>query len=399
MRVLCSCPPLEGFVHPLLPIASALVAAGHDVRVATGANMQLRIRQAGLTPLLAGPTDSEAAAATARLPGLSDLAPGEQWRFGVAMFARVLAPAKLPDLQRIVAEWRPDLVVHVSTDLAAPIAAAAAGVPAVVQGFGLQLPPPMQAALMETGAALARAHGLAPDPRAATFRSLYLEPLPESLRSPASASGPDRQPMRLDMPVSNGAQLPAWAAALGARPVVYVSMGTVPPFSQPALFRTVLEGLARHPVDVVVTVGEQNDPADLGPQPAHVHVERWLPLPLLLKRCDVVICHAGSGTVLAALAAGIPMLLQPRGADQFQNAAACARAGAARLLQPNDLNAESVARELGVLLDTAEYRQAALRLRAELDSMPPPAAVVSVLEELVESSASASPKRDKLPAR
>ena len=52
-------------------------------------------------------------------------------------FGQVIAPAKLPDLERIVTEWLPDLIIHECTDMAAPIAAAAAGIPAVTEGWGL----------------------------------------------------------------------------------------------------------------------------------------------------------------------------------------------------------------------------------------------------------------------
>ena len=83
---------------------------------------------------------------------------------------------------------------------------------------------------------------------------------------------------------------------------------------------------------MVVTVGNLNDPAALGNSRANVHVEQWLPLAPLLPRCAAVLCHAGTGTTLAALAAGLPLVLVPQGADQFDNAQACERAGAARVL-------------------------------------------------------------------
>jgi UDP:flavonoid glycosyltransferase YjiC (YdhE family) len=97
---------------------------------------------------------------------------------------------------------------------------------------------------------------------------------------------------------------------------------------------TLLAELTGEDIEVVVTVGELNDPAALGVQPANVHVERWFQLAALLPHCDAVVCHAGSGTTLAALAAGLPLVLVPQGADQFTNADACQRAGVARVLLP-----------------------------------------------------------------
>jgi UDP:flavonoid glycosyltransferase YjiC (YdhE family) len=140
-------------------------------------------------------------------------------------------------------------------------------------------------------------------------------------------------------------------------------------------------------VDVVVTLGAHNDPADLGPQPDTVHLEQWLPLPTLLARCSLVVCHGGSGTLLASLAAGLPLVLVPRGSDQFDNAAACVQAGAARVVPPEALNSDVIATEVQRLLDDRSYREAAGCLRAEIEAMPEPAAVVPRLEQL------AGPKR------
>lgn len=78
--------------------------------------------------------------------------------------------------------------------------------------------------------------------------------------------------------------------------------------------------------------------AALGELPPTVHVEKWLPLAPLLPRCDAVLCHAGTGTTLAALAAGLPLVLVPQGADQFDNARACERAGAALVLTPDPVS-------------------------------------------------------------
>ena len=301
----------------------------------------------GLVPVAVGPSQSEAAADAARLTGLGDLPPAEMWRLAVAMFAQVIAPAQLRDLEHIVAEWRPDVLVSVPMALAAPLVARTAKLPAVTQGFGLLPRPAMLEALAGAVGPLWQSRGLQPPTTDEMFGSLYLDPLPPSLESDMAEEHLARLVrMRLDTPVPRGATLPAWADQLGSRPVIYVSLGTVPPFSQPSLFTAILHGIEQHDVDVVVTIGEHNDVSSLSQQPENVHVERWLPLPLLVPRCTAAICHAGSGTMLAALGAGLPLLLLPQGADQFDNAAACARAGVARVLTPDAVSPESVAAEL-----------------------------------------------------
>ena len=51
-----------------------------------------------------------------------------------------------------------------------------------------------------------------------------------------------------------------------------------------------------------------------------VAVVRDAPLTQLLPRCDLVVCHAGWGTTIAALDHGIPVVCVPISADGFMNA-------------------------------------------------------------------------------
>jgi len=396
VRILCSALPLEGHVQPLLPLAVALVRDGHDVRFATGPDLHARIRQAGVIPVTAGPSFAKALETTSRLPRLLELPLNER---GGATFSQVIAPAKLPDLERIVDEWQPDLVVHECTDMAAPIAAAARGLPTVTQGWGLIPLPGLTTPSPADVASLWRSRGLQPDPYAGIFGCLYLHPVPPGLQPDPKVPVGRVQLMRVDPKAVADTELPAWAEQLGmgeAR-VVYVSLGTHPYFSQPEFFRVILDGLASAEVEVVATLGEHTDPASLGPQSRHVHLERWLPLSRLLPRCSLVVCHAGSGTLLASLAAGLPLLLLPRGADQFQNATASEQAGVARVILPDALTPNAVAREVAQLLISGSYRQAAARLRAEIETMPAPSAVVPLLEELIETWPSRSPPPRTMP--
>ncbi len=386
MRVLCSCPPMEGLLHPLLPLAGALTAAGHEVRLATGPDRHDRIRAAGLVPAAAGPSEAEGVAATMRLPeGVTPAS--DPSRFGALMFTRVIAPAKLPDLERLIATWHPDLLISVWVDAAAPIAAAAAGLPIVMQGLGL-VPPSAQLRGFAQGVApLWQERGLAPDPTLGLARAVYLHPAPPRLQPEAEEWLPTLRPMRLTPTAQDEAALPAALERLGARPAVYVSLGTVPAFNRPAFFTAILAGLADLDVTVVATVGENNDPAAFGPQPPHVRLARWLPLASLLARCAVVVSHGGSGTMLATLAAGLPMLLLPRGADQFENATACRQAGVAAVLRPEEVSPETVAVAVHRLLTDAVYHDAAQALRAEIATLPDPASVVPLLERTARGDA------------
>ena len=280
-------------------------------------------------------------------------------------------------------------------DVAAPLLAAERGLPSVTYGFAQPLDPNMLAALAERVAPLWRSAGLNPDPYAGIYRDRYLDPCPASLqgeRGPAAAAA---EPIRPEVPGDPTASLPDWAATLGGRPVVYLSLGTVPLFNQPDKFETLLADLAHEDLDLIVTVSELNDPAALGPQPANVHVERWLPLAPLLSGCDVVVCHAGSGTTLAALTAGLPLVLVPQGADQHTNADACQRAGVARVLYGDAVTSTAVRDAVMAIAEPESPEQSmARRIAAEIAAMPAATEVVQRLQvrrnRLTEPSAGVS---------
>jgi UDP:flavonoid glycosyltransferase YjiC (YdhE family) len=372
---------MEGAFGPFAALGRALLEAGHEVLVATGPDVQGRARALGFDVVLAGPAAMEGAVAAMNDPEVRAAGEGERWRFPAAMFGGVIAPRKLPALREAADRFAPDLVVHPPVELAGPLLAAERGLPSVTYGFAQPLEPEVVAGMAERVAPLWRAAGLDPDPHAGLYRGRYLDPSPPGLRTDRGAAEPVAEPIRPEIPGDAAAALPGWAAALGVRPAVLVSLGTVPLFNQPAAFGALLDGLAAEDVDVVVTVGELNDPAALGERPANVHVERWLPLAPLLPRCAAVVCHAGSGTTLAALAAGLPLVLVPKGADQHVNAAACRRAGAARVIEPAGVTAEAVRTAARAILATdAPERAAAQRLAAEIAALPPAAEVVAGLE-------------------
>src|SRR5262249_37641535 len=95
-------------------------------------------------------------------------------------FAVIEAPKRIDDLRRIVEAYRPDLVIHESADLSAPIAAAAAGVPTVNPPFGLPIPEPALRRAAEAMATFWRDAGLQPDELAGAYRGAYVGICPPS---------------------------------------------------------------------------------------------------------------------------------------------------------------------------------------------------------------------------
>ena len=77
----------------------------------------------------------------------------------------------------------------------------------------------------------------------------------------------------------------------------------------------------------------------LGPVPANVHVETFLPQQVAMA-CDVVVCHGGAGTTMAALTRGLPMVVVPLFADQMHNAARVEAMGAGLTVDPREAATE-----------------------------------------------------------
>jgi UDP:flavonoid glycosyltransferase YjiC (YdhE family) len=385
LRIVFSSSGLLGHVHPLVPLARALGSRGHVVRWAIGPDGCAGVEQAGFEAVAVGLSRPERLAELVRrYPEFEELPPDEQpdFMFG-KVFGEIAAPAMFADLLPLVESWQPQLIVNDGAELAAPIAARVLSVPHVTHAFGALLPEALTREAGEAAAGVWQAHGLEPRPYGGLYDHLYLDIYPPSLQPfggehidarqllrPVAFAGITEDGVRTDITERTG------------RPLVYLTFGTV--FEAYDVFAAALAGIRELGVGLVVTVGHDRDPADLGPQPAHVVVERYIPQTQLLPACDLVVSHAGSGTTLAALATGVPQLCLPQRADQFVNAAAVAGARAGLMIHPAELDATAVARASRQLLEDPSFGRAARIVAHEIALMPSPEDVTTVLERLVE---------------
>jgi UDP:flavonoid glycosyltransferase YjiC (YdhE family) len=369
MRVLFTSTGGDGHVLPLLPLAGAFAARGDDVTFATPSSHRQRIEGLGLGFEPAGPTIEELKPELdIHRAQLADVPVRDRRPFAfTGRFAEIEAPRRLADLHRIVAGTQPDVVIHESADLAAPIAAAARGVATVNHAFGLPIP---EAALRRAADAIApfwRDAGLEPDELGGAYCGSYVQVFPPSLQTEVLPQTPSRTY------VLRPAEAAPTHAGDRERPFVYATLGTS--FNEPRLFRVLLDAFETVDCDVVVTIGRNRDPRELEPIPANVSVERYIPQVELLPKCDAVVAHAGSGSVLAALAHGLPLVLLPQGADQFDNAATCSEHGVAETILPADLTGDRVGEALRRVLGDPAYTTAAASIAEEIASMSTPESV------------------------
>ena len=381
-RMLFTCRPLAGHFEPLVPLAVAARGAGHTVAFATGEPYTSRARQAGFDAFHAGPDEGFRAEWAPRFPGFDQLVGDAQRHFFLTeIFANLELVPRADDLESIIDTWHPDVVVHEVAELAAPLVATAHGIPYVDLSYGSLIGSSLLRAAGTAAAPHWQARGLEPHPVAGLFRYLYLDTCPPSLQSPEIASVPAVQRLRPAAAETPEVDPPDWLARLDSVATVYLTMGTVWNRNL-ELFRTVIEAVRDQDITLIVTVGRNNDPETLGPQPDNVIVHQYIPQGVLLPRCDAVITHGGSGTTLGALAFGVPLVLIPQGADQYSNAERIVSAGAGLQLLKDDLTVDAVRGCLQTVLDDASYRRAAEHIQTEIHEMPHAGAAVKRIEAI-----------------
>ena len=166
----------------------------------------------------------------------------------------------------------------------------------------------------------------------------------------------------------------------GSEPLVVVGLSSTY-MRQADVLRRIVAALESLPVRGVVTTGPAVDPSAV-PQVPGVRVMRSAPHAALFPAADVVVTHGGHGTVMKALAAGVPMLCLPMGRDQRDNLVRAARHGTAIGLRPS-ARPGRIATAVRRLLDEPSYRDAAESLGARIRAE----AAASTLVEEIESAA------------
>ncbi|HET7169997.1 MAG TPA: glycosyltransferase [Gaiellales bacterium] len=378
MRVLFSAHGAYGHVLPLVPAAHALQRAGHDVRFAVADELHPALSSLGLEAHAAGLRDSALVAEARRRWPQAVREPPVSW--AVRMFTDIAAPAMARDLARVIDAWRPELVVREEGEYGAPMAAAAARVAWITHGWGSPPPPAADRARVSQ---LLEPHwnavGLPPPDGEDLNGAGLLDPCPPSLSAGPRTSAPTCaiRPSIVELPPDGEPLTP------GGGDLVYVGFGTAPLYRDDPLLLTLVRGLLAAGLRAVATAADANVEGQLRAMGGgRVVVRRWVSLSQLLPACRLAVCHGGAGTVLAALTAGIPLLLLPRGApSQARMSAACAGRGAARTLAPDEATTAGVEAALRDLMDDDRFRRNARGIADEIAGMPEPGSVVPWLEQ------------------
>ncbi len=333
MRFLFASTRGAGHIGPLIPFAQACRRAGHEVLVVAPRSAWQHVARAKLP--FAGVDDPSEETLGPLWDRVRAAGPGEQDHIVVnEVFAGEFARAAMPGMLALIERWRPDVIVRETLEFASLVAADSLEVPEAHVSCFLAVMDGDDWGLSESLARLRREFGLseyagdrADDP--------YLTLAPRALEDPSTAPAPGTR--RFRVAPAPAQSLPDWWDGSEA-PLVYVSFGSAAAGNGffPAVYRGAVDALADEPVRVLLTLGTEVDPVDLGPVPENVHVERWVPQGAVMPHAAAMVGHGGSGSTLMAMAAGLPLAVVPLFADQPINAARVADLGAGLALDGVD---------------------------------------------------------------
>ena len=392
MRVLISSTHYAGHLRPLLPYGHSLRKLGHEVLVSAPVAAREAVLEAGFDHVPSGfPTQEQLAATMARI----DEAKGDEVPVVIARDAFVggLARSALPALLATVRDWKPHVILRDSFEFAAAVASDVAKVPCarvIVHSMGHEAG--MSRHVVGPVDVLRAEQGLDQDSGRALRRERSFTAFPASLDGTGEEAGwgaPFRSRERKTL-VPAGRPRPAWSAR-ESEPFVYITFGTVSGRSEKArsAYVAAVAALAELPVRALLTTGPVMDSKALGPIPDNVTVLPFVPQDEVMPHASLVLCHGGSGTLLEALARGIPVVVVPLFADQPANARSVERTGAG--LAVWEINPASVGTALQRIWSEPSFRAGAGRIAAEIEALATPEEAVEVL--LQEVSRHAAPAR------
>lgn len=391
MRMLFTSTPGFGSFHPVVALAQAARAAGHDVAFAITEQLRPVVERLDMTFLSAGLDGREVRALMlSRYPDLPapPIDTEGRKRFIRALFGDAYVDAMLPGLLEACKEWRADVVVRSHLAYGGWIAAEEWGIPCVtVEEWASGIPGWERENMNSTLNAWRKQRGLPDDPDLSLLhRYSILVPFPAPLRHPDAPFGPTARRIKpLIFSDSTDDPLPDWMDSLPDAAIVHASLGTVS--DRPELLRAIIDGVAGEPFTLVLTTGPLRDPAAFEPLPANVYAATYISHSQLLPRCDAIITHAGAGTLIAAVNEGLPMVLVPLFGDQLWNAERAAATGAGILLDPAQLTPDSIRAATHSVITNRRYRERVHALQTEIGAFPAHNQAIEWIEQIARTKA------------
>lgn len=390
MRVLFVAVVAHSHVTAMVPLAWALRAEGHDVRVACDGNARPGVLAAGLSAV---PIGGDATFEREHRSHVRGVPGGRYYRREDAlttMFADV-TEATLGDLLRLAGLWRPDVIVRDPVAFAADITGAALGVPVVRQVwgpdvFGTEQGQWLSSMLADRLGPHYAAVGASPaDPH----RQVVIDPCPAAMQQLGPGVAAPVRYVSTDFP----GVAPDWALApAGPRPRVVVTWGTFSGGLPGATAATrVVSALAGLGADVVAMLSA-DDAAAIGTPPTNTRVVTGVPLHVLLPSCTAMVCHGGANSVLGGLLHGVPQLVISELFERALTGDRLAASGAGLHLPAASATEDTIIGAVAELLGSPRFAARAGELQADMLARPSPG-------ELARGFAELAGTRDVVPGR
>ena len=183
----------------------------------------------------------------------------------------------------------------------------------------------------------------------------------------------------------------------GDDPLVLIAPSTAHDAEQ-RMLRAAVEGLADEPVRVLATYNRRPPPQPID-LPANARLVEWVSYARTMPLCAAVVCHAGHGTVVRALASGAPIVACPATGDMPENAARVAWAGAGVSLPRRLVTGRGIRLAVRRVLGDPAYAERALALRDWAAANDGAANAAAAVESLVGASSTvAAPQVRTYPA-
>jgi UDP:flavonoid glycosyltransferase YjiC (YdhE family) len=365
-----------GHFTPLVPLVAELQGRGHQVLVATEPAFGDEVRRRGFNHIGVG-RDVTLDDVFSVLPEIFEVPPEDQDAYArPRVFVELRASNVVGDLLDVAAEWRPDLILRESGELASWAVAERLEVPHVTVNAGAgtsdrQWETMAASWLRDLGARV----GLDDLDAGSLYRYLLISFEPAGYYDWADipTAAVFRPPV-----VSSDHDLGQAFAALDQRPLVYVTLGTE--FYNRELMATILAALVDRDWNVAASTGPRGDPAAVDPHLAHVIVAQWLPQDTVLGRAALVVTHAGAGTTIGSLIRGVPLVCLPQGADQFHHARRVEELGVGVSLTPSEQSPEAITAAANEVIQDVRFRDRGAEVRAETARLPGVETAATLLE-------------------
>ncbi|MEU7698247.1 activator-dependent family glycosyltransferase [Streptomyces sp. NPDC015492] len=420
MRVLMTSIAHNTHYYHLVPLAWALKAAGHEVRVAGQPRVTDIITGSGLTAVPVG-DDEDMMELFAEIGG--DITPyqegldfaeerpearswehllGQQTVLTSLCFAPLNGDSTMDDIVALARSWQPDLVIWEPFTFAGAVAAHAVGAAHARVLWGPDVIGRARERFVEAKAQQAPEHR--EDPMAE-----WLGWTLERLGLPAAGDGmeellngqwvidPGPESVRLDLrepilpmrfvPYNGPAVVPGWLSEKPKRPRVCLTQGVSgrETHGKDAVrFQDLLAALGDLDIEIVATL-DSTQRENLTEVPDNVRIVDFVSMDVLLPSCAMIIYHGGAGTSATALLHGVPQVVIGAHWDVPVRARQLDDLGAGIFIRPEDLDAATLRAAVQRVLTEPSLQRAADRLRAEMRSNPTPAETVTVLERLSRS--------------